>query len=134
MTGAIGRRRVGIAAMLAAVGLAASLAAAPAPAQSPQPWAGRGIPARRVAVDSGRATAPEKATQSANVQRSAGRATDTAAKTVARAVAMVGLTVSDMDRSVEFYTRVLDFERVSDDELLGPAYERLAYEQICGPA
>ena len=38
---------------------------------------------------------------------------------------MVGFTVSDMDRSVEFYTGVLDFEKVSDDELLGPAYEEL---------
>jgi catechol 2,3-dioxygenase-like lactoylglutathione lyase family enzyme len=38
---------------------------------------------------------------------------------------MVGLTVSNMERSVTFYTRVLDFTRVSDDELAGPAYERL---------
>jgi catechol 2,3-dioxygenase-like lactoylglutathione lyase family enzyme len=38
---------------------------------------------------------------------------------------MVGLTVSDMDRSVQFYTTVLDFEKVSDDELLGSAYEDL---------
>jgi catechol 2,3-dioxygenase-like lactoylglutathione lyase family enzyme len=40
-------------------------------------------------------------------------------------VAMVGFTVSDMDRSIEFYTTVLDFEKISDDELLGPAYEAL---------
>ena len=38
---------------------------------------------------------------------------------------MVGFTVSDMDRSVAFYTGVLDFEKVSDDEVLGPAYEKL---------
>ena len=38
---------------------------------------------------------------------------------------MVGFTVSYMDQSLEFYTRVLDFEKVSDDELLGPAYEEL---------
>jgi catechol 2,3-dioxygenase-like lactoylglutathione lyase family enzyme len=38
---------------------------------------------------------------------------------------MVGFTVSDMDRSIEFYTRVLDFEKVSDDELLGAAYGEL---------
>jgi catechol 2,3-dioxygenase-like lactoylglutathione lyase family enzyme len=38
---------------------------------------------------------------------------------------MVGFTVGDMDRSLEFYSRVLDFEKVSDDELLGPAYEEL---------
>ena len=43
----------------------------------------------------------------------------------AEAVAMVGLTVSDMDRSVQFYTRVLDFEKVSDNELVGRAYEQL---------
>jgi catechol 2,3-dioxygenase-like lactoylglutathione lyase family enzyme len=42
-----------------------------------------------------------------------------------RAVAMVGFTVSDMDRSVEFYTGVLDFTKVSDIEVLGPAYEQL---------
>jgi len=40
-------------------------------------------------------------------------------------VAMVGFTVSDMDRSVEFFTRVLDFQKLSDDELVGPAYEQL---------
>ncbi len=36
-----------------------------------------------------------------------------------------GLTVSDMDRSVEFFTRVLTFEKVSDVEVAGEAYERL---------
>jgi catechol 2,3-dioxygenase-like lactoylglutathione lyase family enzyme len=38
---------------------------------------------------------------------------------------MVGLTVSDMERSVQFYTRVLDFEKVSDNELVGREYEQL---------
>ena len=38
---------------------------------------------------------------------------------------MVGFTVADMDRSVEFYTRVLGFQKTSDDELLGSAYEEL---------
>lgn len=37
----------------------------------------------------------------------------------------VGLTVRDMDRSVEFYTKVLSFEKVSDVEISGEAYERL---------
>jgi len=37
----------------------------------------------------------------------------------------VGMTVSDMDRSVAFYTEVLDFTRESDVEVAGPAYERL---------
>jgi catechol 2,3-dioxygenase-like lactoylglutathione lyase family enzyme len=47
------------------------------------------------------------------------------ANAAAQAVTMVGFTVSDMDRSVVFYTGVLDFEKVSDDEVLGPAYEEL---------
>jgi catechol 2,3-dioxygenase-like lactoylglutathione lyase family enzyme len=35
------------------------------------------------------------------------------------------LTVSDLDRSVEFYTKVLTFEKVSESELDGPDYEHL---------
>jgi catechol 2,3-dioxygenase-like lactoylglutathione lyase family enzyme len=38
---------------------------------------------------------------------------------------MVGLTVSDMDRSIEFYSRVLDFVKLTDDEVSGSAYEEL---------
>ncbi len=34
-------------------------------------------------------------------------------------VESVGMTVSDMDASVEFYTRVLTFEKVSDVEVCG---------------
>jgi catechol 2,3-dioxygenase-like lactoylglutathione lyase family enzyme len=37
----------------------------------------------------------------------------------------VGMTVSDMDQSVAFYGRVLDFEKVSDVEVAGSTYERL---------
>jgi len=37
----------------------------------------------------------------------------------------VGMTVSDMDRSVAFYTQVLDFKQISDDEISGSAFERL---------
>ncbi|HLE62764.1 MAG TPA: VOC family protein [Pyrinomonadaceae bacterium] len=40
-------------------------------------------------------------------------------------VAVVGMTVADMDRSVEFYERVLSFEKVSDVEVTGEDYERL---------
>lgn len=40
-------------------------------------------------------------------------------------VGAIGLTVSDMDRSVAFYTGVLDFEKISDVEVSGPAYEQL---------
>jgi catechol 2,3-dioxygenase-like lactoylglutathione lyase family enzyme len=42
-----------------------------------------------------------------------------------RAVDAIGMTVSDMDRAVEFYTRVLTFTKVSDVEVAGDAYERL---------
>jgi catechol 2,3-dioxygenase-like lactoylglutathione lyase family enzyme len=35
------------------------------------------------------------------------------------------MTVSDMDRSVDFYSRVLSFRKVSDEELSGEAFERL---------
>ena len=37
----------------------------------------------------------------------------------------IGMTVSDMDRSVEFYSKVLSFVKVSDVELAGAEYERL---------
>lgn len=41
-------------------------------------------------------------------------------------VRLIGLTVSDLDRSVDFYTRVLSFELVSRTEVLGDPYERLS--------
>jgi catechol 2,3-dioxygenase-like lactoylglutathione lyase family enzyme len=37
----------------------------------------------------------------------------------------VGLTVSDMERSVEFFTKVLSFEKISDAEVFGREYEQL---------
>lgn len=37
----------------------------------------------------------------------------------------VGMTVSDLDRSLEFYTKVLNFELVSDVEVWGTEYEQL---------
>ncbi|HZY31075.1 MAG TPA: VOC family protein [Candidatus Methylomirabilis sp.] len=40
-------------------------------------------------------------------------------------VATVGMTVSDMDRAVDFYSKVLSFEKVSDVEVWGSEYERL---------
>jgi catechol 2,3-dioxygenase-like lactoylglutathione lyase family enzyme len=42
-----------------------------------------------------------------------------------RAVAAVGMTVADMDRSVAFYGQVLGFRKVSDAEAWGPELERL---------
>ncbi|HSB79506.1 MAG TPA: VOC family protein [Candidatus Methylomirabilis sp.] len=41
------------------------------------------------------------------------------------AVGAVGMTVADMDRSVEFYSKVLSFEKVSDVEVWGDEYEHL---------
>ena len=41
------------------------------------------------------------------------------------AVDAVGMTVSDMDRSIDFYSRVLTFEKISDVELAGADYEHL---------
>src|SRR5262249_3681979 len=41
------------------------------------------------------------------------------------AVDSIGLTVSDLDRSVEFYSKVLSFEKVSETEVDGDPYEHL---------
>jgi catechol 2,3-dioxygenase-like lactoylglutathione lyase family enzyme len=41
------------------------------------------------------------------------------------AVVSVGMTVSDLDRSVDWYTRVLGFAKVSEMEASGPEVERL---------
>ena len=40
-------------------------------------------------------------------------------------VAMIGFTVSDMDRSVAFYSNILAFEQVADFRVHGPAYDQL---------
>jgi catechol 2,3-dioxygenase-like lactoylglutathione lyase family enzyme len=42
-----------------------------------------------------------------------------------KSVDAVGMTVSDMDRSVEFFSKVLSFEKVSVIEVAGSEYERL---------
>lgn len=42
-----------------------------------------------------------------------------------QAVESVGMTVADMDRTIEFYSKVLSFEKVSDVEVSGEAYEHL---------
>ena len=41
------------------------------------------------------------------------------------AVSAVGMTVADLDRSVDFFTRVLGFKRISDIEVYGDEYEKL---------
>jgi catechol 2,3-dioxygenase-like lactoylglutathione lyase family enzyme len=48
-----------------------------------------------------------------------------AAAQLVKSVDTVGMTVSDMDRSVEFFSRVLSFEKTSDIEVAGSEYERL---------
>ena len=40
-------------------------------------------------------------------------------------VEAVGMTVSDMDRAVEFYSQILSFEKIADTEVAGEDYERL---------
>jgi catechol 2,3-dioxygenase-like lactoylglutathione lyase family enzyme len=87
-------------------------------AQSAQPWSGRGAVPRQPAATVTTTTTAAPSTNAAV----AGRAERGIA---AQAVAMVGLTVSDMDQSVDFYTKVLDFTRVTDDELFGEPYETL---------
>lgn len=42
-----------------------------------------------------------------------------------RKVDAIGITVSQMDRSVKFYSEVLGFKKVSDTELFGTEYEEL---------
>ena len=44
---------------------------------------------------------------------------------LADAVDAIGITVADMDRAVDFYSRVLTFEKVSDTEVSGENYEHL---------
>jgi catechol 2,3-dioxygenase-like lactoylglutathione lyase family enzyme len=88
--------------------LAVLTSAPAASAQSTQPWNGKGIPAPQVAVAD-----------------SAGSAVSQSKNAGARAVEMVGLTVSDMDRSIRFYTQVLDFVKVSDAEVSGTQYDSL---------
>lgn len=41
------------------------------------------------------------------------------------AVGPIGITVSDMDRSLDFYMQVLHFSKVSDEEFSGEAWEHL---------
>lgn len=46
------------------------------------------------------------------------------------AVAAVGMTVSDMDRAVKFYSQVLSFQKISDVEVFGQEYE--AFQGLFG--
>jgi catechol 2,3-dioxygenase-like lactoylglutathione lyase family enzyme len=40
-------------------------------------------------------------------------------------IGAIGITVSDLDRAVSFYTGVLEFKELSESEVAGPQYERL---------
>lgn len=44
---------------------------------------------------------------------------------LAKNVDAIGMTVADLDRSVEFFTKVLSFEKISDVEVHGVEYEKL---------
>jgi catechol 2,3-dioxygenase-like lactoylglutathione lyase family enzyme len=57
--------------------------------------------------------------------RSASTEASIPAPALVDAVDAIGMTVSDMDRAVEFYSKVLSFEKVSDAEVAGEDYERL---------
>src|SRR5689334_12386436 len=46
-------------------------------------------------------------------------------RALVQSVDSIGLTVSDLDRSVEFYSKVLSFEKVSEREVAGSDYEHL---------
>jgi catechol 2,3-dioxygenase-like lactoylglutathione lyase family enzyme len=45
--------------------------------------------------------------------------------TTVEQIGSIGMTVSDMDRAIEFYAQVLSFEKVSDVEVAGEDYEHL---------
>jgi len=49
-----------------------------------------------------------------------------AKSSVVQSVGCIGLTVFDLDRSIDFYSRVLSFEKVSEQEIAGDSYEQLA--------
>ncbi|MGH2397086.1 MAG: VOC family protein [bacterium] len=44
---------------------------------------------------------------------------------IIKSVDAIGMTVTDIDRSLEFFSKVLSFEKVSDVEVVGSEYERL---------
>ena len=48
-----------------------------------------------------------------------------ASSPLAQSVEAVGMTVSDMDRSMAFFKDVLTFEPISDVEVAGQEYDRL---------
>ncbi|MGH9704244.1 MAG: VOC family protein, partial [Candidatus Acidiferrales bacterium] len=53
------------------------------------------------------------------------RAQHSVAVSRADRVSAIGMVVTDMDRSVDFYSTVLTFEKISDQEVFGSEYEHL---------
>jgi catechol 2,3-dioxygenase-like lactoylglutathione lyase family enzyme len=51
--------------------------------------------------------------------------TSGASAQLVKSVESIGMTVLDMDRSVEFFSKVLSFEKISDIEVHGSEYEKL---------
>lgn len=68
---------------------------------------------------------PGASAQGLSALSTASAVAGTAKRAVVARVESVGMTVSDMDEAVEFYTRVLTFEKVSDVEVWGEEYEQL---------
>jgi catechol 2,3-dioxygenase-like lactoylglutathione lyase family enzyme len=54
-----------------------------------------------------------------------GRCAGSGGSSLVLGVDAVGMTVSDMDRSVDFFSNVLTFEKLSDTEVTGADYEHL---------
>jgi catechol 2,3-dioxygenase-like lactoylglutathione lyase family enzyme len=57
-------------------------------------------------------------------------ATSAAFAQLVNSVERVGMTVADMERSIEFFSKILTFEKMSDTEVHGSEYEKL--QQIFG--
>jgi catechol 2,3-dioxygenase-like lactoylglutathione lyase family enzyme len=55
----------------------------------------------------------------------AGGSENTAVAQLVKSVETVGVTVSDVDRSTEFFNKVLNFEKIGDVEVHGEPYEKL---------
>ena len=63
----------------------------------------------------------------ASAQIAAGsRTAVTSGKATVSRVESVGFTVSDMDRAIDFYARVLPFKKISDVEIWGSEFEQLS--------
>lgn len=85
-----------------------------------------GSPARSLFARTLIATVAALALALVPVASEAARAARVAPAPLVAAVDAVGMTVADADRAVDFYTRVLSFEKESDVEVWGEPYEHLS--------